>query len=159
MSSCSVGSSCEAVNGDQVCPQCAQKASAVHPITLKALLTAQGLRRGVPPNPYFCATESCPVVYFDRGVTFNQHDLIVLVHAKHPADERVPVCYCFDHTSGSIREEIIRSGKSSAFHTIASEVKAGRCACEVRNPKGDCCLGDVLRTERRLINEVAVVAE
>lgn len=69
----------------------------------------------------------------------------------------MPVCYCFGHTPASIRAEIERSGKSTAFATITADVKAGHCACEVRNPKGDCCLGDVLKTERRLMSELALV--
>ena len=157
MSSCCAGSSCEVANGDQVCPNCGQKAATVDPITLKALLTAQGLRRGVPPNPRFCASANCPVVYFGGSVIFTEADLVVPVHAKHPAHDDVPVCYCFGHTPASIRDEITRSGKSGAFATITADVKAGHCACEVRNPKGDCCLGDVLKTERRLMSELALV--
>jgi len=28
---------------------------------------------------------------------------------------------------------------------ITQEVKAERCACEVKNPAGACCLGDITR--------------
>jgi hypothetical protein len=31
---------------------------------------------------------------------------------------------------------------------VAREVKAAHCACEVKNPKGGCCLGDLVRIER-----------
>jgi hypothetical protein len=27
-------------------------------------------------------------------------------------------------------------------------VKAGNCACEVKNPSGKCCLGDVMRAAK-----------
>lgn len=143
----------------EICPECGEKGSRVDPITLKALLTSDSLRRGVPPNPRFCANPLCTIVYFDVivPVTFQQPDLTVAVHAKKPLDDSVPVCYCFDHTPASIRAEITRGGNSTAFATISSEVKAGHCACEVRNPKGDCCLGDVLETERRLMHELASV--
>ena len=118
------------------------------PITLKALLTAAGLRRGVPPSPRFCSTSSCSIVYFDNAVPvqFSENDVTVAIHAKHPED--VPVCYCFGHTPQTIREEMNRTGASTATETISVEVKAGHCACEVRNPKGSCCLGDVSRVER-----------
>jgi hypothetical protein len=26
---------------------------------------------------------------------------------------------------------------------IAREIKAGNCACDIKNPKGECCLGDI----------------
>ena len=132
------------------CPGCRAKGSPVDPITLKALLTGEGLRRGVPPAPRFCATLGCPVVYYDNAarVRFEESLVGVRVHAKHPEDGAVPVCYCFGHSPETIREEMERTGASSAGRTITAEVKAGHCACEVKHPKGTCCLGDVLKVER-----------
>lgn len=137
---------------NDVCPVCETKGVAVDPITLKALLTPLGLRRGVPPNPRYCASAQCDTVYFDNGagVVFSQKDVTVPVHAKHPDNETVPVCYCFAHTPQTIRNEIESLGTSTATASITAEVKAGRCACEVKNPKGSCCLGDVARVERRI---------
>ena len=48
-----------------------------------------------------------------------------------------------------IREEIERTGWSTAGERICREVKAGTCECEIRNPSGRCCLGDVRATEKR----------
>jgi Zinc binding domain len=134
------------------CPSCGSLGTRVDPITLKALLTSDALRRDIPGTPRFCATESCPVVYFDREacVTISERELTVRVHAKHPRDGRVPVCYCFDYSPSTIAQEIVRNGSSSARATIMREVQAGHCECEVRNPKGVCCLGDVTRVEQRL---------
>ena len=156
MSSCCPGSSCE--NGGQVCPKCGEKGVSLDPITLKALLNSEALRRGVPQNPRFCATATCPVVYFDADIIFTESEIVVAVHAKHPDVDSVPVCYCFEYTPASIRVEINRCGKATAFATITAEVKAGHCACEVRNPKGDCCLGDVFKTEQRLMSELVLAA-
>jgi len=134
------------------CPDCGNVGSRVDSITLKAMLTASALRRGIPDAPRFCAIERCPVVYFDRQacVTIGEPDLRVRVHAKHPTSGSVPVCYCFDYTPATIEQEIMRTGSSTARATITREVQAGHCACEVRNPKGTCCLGDVARVEDRL---------
>lgn len=136
--------------GSELCPGCGAKGSRVDPVTLKALLTGDGLRRGVPPAPRFCATSGCPVVYYDNsaGVSFDESLVGVRVHAKHPEDGAVPVCYCFEYTPETVRGEMERTGASSAGRTITAEVKAGHCACEVKNPKGTCCLGDVLKVER-----------
>ncbi len=145
------GDACTVATGAaDSCPRCGSRGVAVDRITLKALLAGDALRRGIPPDPRFCATPECPTVYFDAGTgaTFTESDLIEPVHAKHPDDPDVPVCYCFDVTPGAIAEEIRRSGTSSASREIAAEVKAGHCACEVRNPKGSCCLGDVARVEK-----------
>lgn len=119
-------------------------------ITLKALLSGEGLRRGVPAAPRFCGTLGCTVVHFDNAVpvVFEEALVTVAVHAKHPEDGSVPVCYCFGHTPATIRREVASTGRSSASKIIAAEVKAGHCACEVKNPKGTCCLGDVSTVER-----------
>ncbi|HEY6324505.1 MAG TPA: hypothetical protein VJA16_23410 [Thermoanaerobaculia bacterium] len=36
---------------------------------------------------------------------------------------------------------------------IRERVQAGDCACEVRNPTGRCCLGEVQRVVRELSGE------
>lgn len=161
MSSCCSTDGCtktEVEAATELCPGCGNKGVSVDPITLKALLTSSGLLRGVPPAPRFCARASCPVVYFDNGVpiTFSENELTAVVYAKHPADEDVPVCYCFGYTPRNIREEIIRTGSSGISKTVSAEVKAGHCACEVRNPKGACCLGDIAKSEKRITSDLAV---
>lgn len=150
MNCCSTSAGGNAVPDVDGCPSCSAVGARVDVITLKALLTSDGLRRGVPDAPRFCATATCPVVYFDNaaGVTFSESELTLRVHAKHAADAGVPVCYCFGYTPGMIEQEIVRNSMSSARGMITAEVQAGHCACEVRNPKGSCCLGDVARVER-----------
>lgn len=153
MSSCCSDTSCEtkpAAVASEVCETCGSKGVRVDPITLKALFTPAALRRGVPPDPRFCPKAECPVVYFDSAaaVVFTEDDLIVRVHAKHPHEDDVPVCYCFEHSPGTIRREIEQTGSSTASKFITAEVKAGHCACEVKNPKGICCLGDVAKAEK-----------
>lgn len=157
MSSCCAEGACSTTTGSSAdtCPACGVKGVEVETITLKALLTSDGLRRGIPTGPRYCATARCDVVYFEHeaGVVFRERDVVVPLHAKQPDNEDVPVCYCFGHTPRSIRDEIEATGSSTATAVITTEVKAGRCACEVRNPKGSCCLGDVARVERRLAPE------
>ena len=155
MSSCRTDESCEATPGaaaSHLCQRCGETGLSIDAITLKALLKPDALRRGVPASPRFCPTEDCPVVYFGNAAsrTFTEEDLTVRVHAKHPHDEDVLVCYCFEHSPGTIRREIEQKGSSTASKIITAEVKAGHCACEVRNPKGNCCLGDVAKAEREM---------
>lgn len=42
-----------------------------------------------------------------------------------------------------IRDELAATGKTTVIERIAAEMKAGFCACEIRNPQGSCCLGNV----------------
>lgn len=153
MSSCGTGTSCDSIAPrSDICGTCGSRGLLVDPITLKALFTADALRRGVPAHPRFCPAEECVVVYFDHkaSLVFTEEDLTVRVHAKHRHDDDVPVCYCFEHSPGTVRREIELRGSSTASKTITAEVKAGHCACEVKNPKGTCCLGDVAQTEREV---------
>src|SRR5207245_379072 len=142
MTLCCADASCE-TNVSAVCQTCAVKGLPVEPITLKALFTGDALRRGVPDDARFCPTPTCPIVYFGSTGTFTEGDLIVRVHAKHPQDDNVPVCYCFEYTPATIRRQ-----NGVASKDIAAEIIAGHCACEVKNPKGVCCLGDVIRVEK-----------
>jgi hypothetical protein len=136
------------------CPSCAHAGAPVDRITLKALLTADGLRGGIPAQPRYCSSEDCPIVYFDvdGDVTFAESDLTVRVYGKHPHDPASPVCYCFEVNVGAMSTEGARELRES----VAREVQAQHCACEVKNPKGGCCLGDLVRLERG--NELAVTA-
>lgn len=94
---------------------------------------------------YFCNGASCRIVYFSNedGVpVFSIDDLTVKVFAKDQSDE-VPICYCFAWTRGRIKRQIEEAGQSSVSLEIAREIKAGNCACDIKNPKGECCLGEV----------------
>jgi hypothetical protein len=154
MSSCCTSTACAAASdgSGEFCPACGTTGIAIEPITLKALLTSDGLRRGVPSSPRYCANAQCHVVYYDNAaaVVFRETDVIVPVHAKHPDNDAIPICYCFGYTAQSIRDEVELAGASTAVQSITADVQAGRCACEVRNPKGSCCLGDIARVERRV---------
>ena len=134
------------------CPSCTQAGAPVDRITLKALLTADGLRLGIPAQPRFCGTADCPIVYFDvdGGAKFTEADLAVRVYAKHANDASTPVCYCFGVNAGAMSGEGARELRES----VAREVQAQHCACEVKNPKGGCCLGDLVRLERGRETEV-----
>ena len=97
------------------CPGCGNVGTRVDAITLEALLTGDALKSGIPDAPRFCPTVDCPIVYFDgeARMTFTESDLTVRVHAKHPGDDSVQVCYCFDYTPARIEGEIALLGSSS----------------------------------------------
>lgn len=136
------------------CADCDQRGRAVDPITVKALLRPEALARLSAPAHRFCPTASCPVVYFGEGEAFDREDVAVPVFQKEPAGDRT-VCYCFAISEADLRREITNTGRSTAAQRITEHVRAGRCACEVRNPKGSCCLGDVAAVVEALTEEVA----
>ena len=141
------------------CPQSATKGFAVDLLTVKALLGESALR-AVREGPYrFCADPTCAVVYFDdNGHVFNAGDLRVPVWQKQPAGARV-ICYCFDENETSMALEFAQTGRCDASLRVRDHIAAGRCACEVRNPRGACCLGDVIKAVARIEAECASVLE
>jgi hypothetical protein len=97
----------------------------------------------------FCRTRDCGTVYFHAdGETLKKIDLRVRVGLKETLDP-VPVCYCFGFTERMLLEEIQASGHTMIPQRISAEIKAEHCACEVRNPQGSCCLGNVKAAEKR----------
>lgn len=139
--------------GDVVaaCPASGGSGVRVELQTIKALLTTSALRRLEPAGHRFCPEASCDVVYFDEhGRTFSTADLRVDVWQKQREGQRV-LCYCFGENESDIGTEIATTGRSGAAERVRAHIRAGRCACEIRNPRGACCLGDVTAAVKRLV--------
>lgn len=68
------------------------------------------------------------------------------------------VCYCFQHRRGDIAAELQAEGRTSIPDRITAEVNMGNCACEVRNPAGKCCLGEVQKAIQEISAELGVGA-
>jgi hypothetical protein len=133
------------------CPASGTAGARVDLQTVKALLTTTALQRLEPGEYRFCPAPACDVVYFDaKGRTFSISDVRVGVWQKEAQGDRV-ICYCFGENESDIRAEIARDGGSRAVERVRAHIQAGRCACEVRNPRGACCLGDVAAAVKRLV--------
>lgn len=61
------------------------------------------------------------------------------------------VCYCFEIAEDQIRREVEAAGVSASAERIKTLVRDDRCACEVRNPQGACCLGNVAAVVRSVL--------
>jgi Zinc binding domain len=132
-------------NDAEHCPRCAEKGKIVSLATVGAMAKAQVEAAKLSRTTYrLCRNLKCPVVYFAAGIAIDKTELRVPVNFKEE-NYKGPVCYCFNHIVASIRAEIQSSGRSTVQAMITKEIKAGRCDCEVKNPAGSCCLGDVTR--------------
>lgn len=129
--------------GPAACPVSGARGVPVPLQTVKALLTPVAMRHVTQGAHRFCGDASCDVVYFsDDGQIYRTTDLRVQVwHKQHPGD-RV-VCYCFGENEADILVEIEATGASEAVQRVRAHIASARCACEIRNPRGVCCLGDV----------------
>ncbi|MFQ5420044.1 MAG: hypothetical protein ACE5FD_04005 [Anaerolineae bacterium] len=138
------------------CPSCGEKGKTVDTQIVKAML-AVSLEAVRPSASYrFCRTESCPIVYYsdEAGQFFTEDQLRERVHQKHPTADDVNVCYCFNHSPGSIRAEF-EQGITNVVARVTEGTKTGQCACDIRNPQGSCCLGNVGKVVKRIEAEIA----
>ena len=139
------------------CPGCAQKGKRVDTLTVKAMLHESLM--AVDDGPYFfCRTAGCSVVYFSAAgpQTFTTDQIRERVYQKEPDDKTVWVCYCFRHSPATISTEWELSGRSTVVAAIETGIQAGRCACEIRNPQGSCCLGNVRAVVREISQAVSL---
>lgn len=129
------GSKPRVESGAGICPSNGRVGKKVDTQTVKAILSLP-LTVLTAPAYYFCADPNCPVVYYseDGQQVFSEADLRERVYQKHAEDAESFVCYCFQHTVGSIRDEIVQNGKSTVVAEITAGIKADLCACDIRNP-------------------------
>ena|GEM_PF-364162 len=181
-----IGAASPARVAGAACTTCGRTGKLVETRTVQALL-ALPLTEMRGDTYRFCAQSDCPTVYYssdgaggaggagdaggaggagDAGDAagqpgqhvFLEADLRERVHQKHPADDEVFVCYCFRHTPGSIRAELRATGHSTVVQRVTAGIKAERCACEIRNPQGSCCLGNVRAVMKQLASEPMTMA-
>jgi hypothetical protein len=112
-------------------------------LTVKSLVRDH-MRVSASASYSFCRTTDCEVVYFSGQAVFEKPDLKVRVGLKETADP-TPLCYCFDYSREDVSRDIEATGSTTILEEIKAEVQGGFCACEVKNPSGACCLGDITR--------------
>ncbi len=126
------------------CPACGQVGRSVGAATVESILQP-GAVALLGAEPRFCRTRDCDVVYYGSdGSCARKEQSRVRVGIKE-REHPVPVCYCFAFSKADIERELLQTGSCTIAARITAEVKAGNCACEIKNPSGACCLGDVNR--------------
>jgi len=133
-----------------VCSGCGEVGRIVARQTVAHHVKSQKLAEIKSDEYKFCPSEKCPTVYYSvSGEVFTTGDLRELVTSKSSGDYR-PLCYCFGFTEGFVREEVERTGASSVPAQVSQFIKEKLCVCEIRNPAGACCLGEINRTVKSL---------
>jgi len=94
----------------------------------------------------FCETPACSIVYFSANGshTFTKNEIRERVFQKESDAQDVLICYCFQHTTGELLSASDPQ-RSDILSDITAGTKTGQCACDLRNPQGDCCLGNIRR--------------
>ena len=133
------------------CEKCKSQSQPVSRKTVLLMLKPHLLEQALTGKYRFCATNECPTVYFEEhgNRVFTTNDLRIVVGVKAKADP-IPVCYCFGFDEHHLRDEIAERGNTTIPERISNLIREGLCACDSRNPSGNCCLGEVNRTVKRL---------
>lgn len=132
-----------------ICPECGKASQPVATQTLKHQVKPEHFAVVEAGAFNFCRTATCDVVYFNgNGTLLTKDDVRQRIGLKE-TEEPVPICYCFGFTAGMVLDELRATGKCTIPQRITAEVKAGNCACEIRNPQGSCCLGNVAAAVKR----------
>ena len=134
------------------CPHSGTASGKIQRLTVEHMVKAELIGSISDSQYYYCDAPDCTVVYFTQNGsgTFTKGDLQVEVFNKDIGED-VNVCYCFDWTRKRLTDQIKSTGSSTALEEIREKVNADNCVCEIKNPKGICCLGDV----QNFLKEVA----
>ncbi|WP_114312739.1 hypothetical protein [Thermus caldifontis] len=128
-----------------VCPQNGRVGLEVPLKTVKNFLTGEALSRLDPNSPhYLCQDPACPVVYY------GEEGVYTLAEVRFPIYDKGAslICYCFGWTQEGVAEAL-RQGLDPVARVVEG-VKAKRCACDQRNPRGRCCLSTLKAEVARL---------
>ncbi len=141
------------------CPRCGEKGKIIARLTVAAMARLDTPAAHLAHSEFsLCPSDSCEAVYFaGDGIVLEQQDIRVPVFWKNPGID-VPLCYCFEHTRRSIADEVAATGGSTAFAVVSDAVRAGKCACDVKNPSGTCCLGVVRKYENECTTRCEMVS-
>ena len=129
-----------------VCPKNEKVCKPVGRITVEALIRPERRHYLALLPYYFCDSPSCDVVYVSASTehVITKDQLQVRVGTKENKDP-IPLCYCFDFDKKAIWDDIRFKGRTDIPQIITQRIKAGECRCQVTNPSGNCCLGDIYR--------------
>ncbi len=135
-------------NGHPPCPWCGAVGRVVADETIEAILKPGLATSLLAVERRFCRTPSCDALYYGADGCFIEKAAARVRVGLKESEDPVPLCYCFNFSRADVRREVAQTGGCTIPARITAEVRAGRCACEVKNPSGACCLGEVNKAVR-----------
>lgn len=129
------------------CPLCQHKGKPIQSSTLKSQLKPQAMRKITSEHYFFCKTPACKIVYFNETSQFRTVDVREKVFQKDPSPDCY-VCYCFGFTRSDILKDT-EAEEPGIAQQISAWTTDKKCACELRNPQGSCCLGNVKQVQKK----------
>ena len=130
---------------EQICPGCGSACMGVAMLTLYHQVRFPENQRLAYDSYYFCPSKQCPIAYFSvAGKIVPKHQLRTFQEIQNEK-----LCYCFDIYTNQYLFAITANHGESAKNFVIQRTKSGECACEIRNPSGQCCLVNFKRLENK----------
>jgi len=127
----------------QICPECGSTCKSVGMPTLYHQVRFPNNQSLITDSYYFCPAKTCSVGYFSSaGNTIPKQHL-----RSYQAIQNDALCYCFDIDANHYLSAIKAHRAEPIKEFVMQRTKAGECACEIRNPSGQCCLVNFKRLE------------
>jgi len=123
------------------CPRCGADGLPVGPETLRAHL-APDAAESLGEPAYWCATDACPVAYFDL---FERSADADAAHGLYwPKDPAGPLCCCLGLTVDDVDADLAEP-VPSRVRAVVQQAGRADAACAMKSPDGRPCVARVQR--------------
>jgi hypothetical protein len=133
----------KAANTKQICPECGIACKSVSMPTLYHQIRFPENQSLLPDNYYFCQSKTCSVGYFSN----TGHSIPKTWLRSYQAIQDDAICYCFNISNDQYLSALKAQRAEQIKDFVIQRTQAGECACEIRNPSGQCCLAKFKRFE------------
>ena len=135
MSHCCSGSHSKPAT--QACPQCNTACKSVEIYTLYHQVRFPENLDTISDAYYFCPTKDCSIGYF----SIVGHRVPKPQLRTHQDIQKDTLCFCFDINAADYLTALSTNHAETIKNFVIQRTKLDECACEIRNPSGQCCLG------------------
>lgn len=126
------------------CPKCQKESKSVSRTTVLQHLSFPLNTELVVDSYFYCASPDCEVAYFsESGVVYNTSQI-----RENTEIQQGWLCYCFDISKKQYQHALDTGTASEIKNFVIAQTKSHLCACDIRNPSGQCCLADFKRMEK-----------
>jgi Zinc binding domain len=130
----------------QLCPGCGTTSKSVGIRTLYHQVKFPENQGIISDSYYFCPSKECATAYFSvAGNSVPKRQL-----TSYQDIQKDKLCYCFDIDTADYLTAINTHQAESIKNFVIQRTKSGECACELRNPSGQCCLAKFKQLENDL---------
>lgn len=119
-----------------LCPECNSEGMSVKIRTLFHQIRFPDNQEISQDNYFYCPSSICQTTYYsETGKSISQSRLV-----NQQALKDKTLCYCFAIKCSQYKLALQTNTADTIKNFVIQHTKLANCACEVRNPSGQCCL-------------------